>query len=70
VLSAGCVLWLERYQPAFALVAAASLGYQTWLVWRRPPDRRTRRALVVLWTSVAVCLLVAVIWVWTWLRYR
>ena len=41
VVSAGCVLWLERFQPVFVSLAVCALGYQAWLVWRRPPHRRT-----------------------------
>jgi hypothetical protein len=70
VLSAGCVLWLERFQPLFATIAVATLAYQGWLVWKRPPQRRTRRALFILWTSVAVTGLVFATWIGLWVRYR
>ena len=42
VLSAGCLLWLQRLQPVLALVVVAALSYQGWLVWRRPALLRTR----------------------------
>lgn len=70
ILSAGCILWLERFQPLFAVVAVAALGYQGWLVWRRPPLRRTKTAVRILWTSVGVTGLVFVAWAALWLRYR
>jgi hypothetical protein len=58
VVSAGCVVWLERFQPLFMLLAAAALGHQAWLIWRRPPHRRTRMMLLTfaisLGTSAAV----------------
>ena len=60
VTSAGCVLWLEQFQPLFVTLAVAALGYQGWLVWRRPPNRRTRAMLIILWTSVAISMTVAV----------
>lgn len=68
LLSAGCLFWLERLQPLFALMAAGALGYQGWLVWRRP--RRTTRALAIFWTSLAINLLVFGVWIALWFRYR
>ena len=53
VTSAGCVLWLEDLQPLFGSLALTTLIYQAWLVLRRPPHRRTRMMLLILWTSVA-----------------
>ena len=53
VTSAGCVLWLEQFQPLFAAVALAALGYQAWLVGRQPPHRRTLLMRGILWTSLA-----------------
>lgn len=52
--SVGCVLWLERFQPVFASMAVLSLGYQGWLVWRRPRRARTRAMLLTLWVSLFV----------------
>jgi hypothetical protein len=51
-------------------VALASIAYQGWLVWRRPPYRRSRSALWIFWTSVAVTGLMVATWVWLWFRYR
>ena len=70
VFSAGCLLWLERLQPFFAATAAAALGYQVWLVRRRPASRRTKTVMIILWTSVATTVLVIIVWVSLWLRYR
>ena len=71
VVSAGCVLWLERFQPLFVSLAICALGYQAWLVWRRPPHRRTSRMLLAFSGQVSAPAsrsarhLVAL-----WLRYR
>lgn len=70
MLSAGCVLWLRVLQPLFVSIALGALGYQAWLVWRRPPQRRTRRVLVILWSSIAMNGLIFGALVMAWLRYR
>ena len=70
LLSAGCLFWLERLQPLFAVLAVAGLVYQSWLVWRRPFMRRTRRVMAVYATSLTVNAGVLALWVWLWLRYR
>jgi hypothetical protein len=70
VVSAGCILWLSRFQPLFAAIAVCSLAYQVWLVGRRPRHRRTRMMLVVLSTSVATTLIVAIVLVAVWVRYQ
>lgn len=70
LLSAGCLFWLERLQPLFAVLAVAGLVYQSWLVWRRPFMRRTRRVMAVYATSLTVNAGVLALWGWLWLRYR
>jgi len=70
ILSAGCLFWLEALQPLFAAIAVGSLGFQGWLVWRRPAYRRTRRVMAILWSSVATSALVLVVWVGLWWRYQ
>ena len=70
VASAGCLFWLETLQPLFAALALTSMAYQGWLVWRRPPYRRTKRVMTILWSSIATSALVLVIWVMLWLRYQ
>ena len=70
VFSASCVIWLERFQPLFAIVAVAALAYQDWLVWRRPPQRRTAKSLAILWTSILVTGGMFAAWIALWLRYR
>jgi hypothetical protein len=67
--SAGCVLWLERFQPVFATVAVVTLTYQAWLVMRRPHQRRTRSMLVILWTSVGTSMAVGITLIALWVRY-
>jgi hypothetical protein len=68
--SAGCLLWVEALQPFFAALAAGALGYQGWLVRRRPPAHRTRKMWGILLASVSVNLVVVVTWISLWLRYR
>jgi hypothetical protein len=70
VASATCLLWLQRLQPLLAAVALVALGYQAWLVWRRPASLRTTTMLFILWGSVGASALVASAWVGLWLRYR
>ena len=69
VASAGCVLWLERFQPTFATLALGTLIYQAWLVKRRPGHRRTRMMLVVLWTSAATSMVVGAVFIALRIRY-
>ena len=70
IVSAGCVFWLERFQPLFVSLSIWSLAYQAWLVWRRPPHRRTQRMLLMLWTSFGTCIAVGITFLALWLRYR
>jgi len=70
LLSAGCLLWLERLQPLFFTVAVATLGYQVWLVRRRPPSRRTWGVKAILVASVLLNVLVIAGWVVLSVRYR
>jgi hypothetical protein len=51
-------------------VALASIGYQGWLVWRRPPYRRSKSALWIFGSSVAVTGLMIATWVVLWYRYQ
>jgi hypothetical protein len=69
VTSAGCVLWLEGLQPHFASLALTTLVYQAWLVLRRPPQRRTRMMLAILWTSLATSCAMAAILIGLSVRY-
>jgi len=70
LLSAGCLFWLERLQPVFAVLAVGALAYQGWLVWRRPHERRSRRLMAIFWTSVGINALVLVTLITLWFRYR
>lgn len=70
LLSAGCLFWLERLQPLFVVLAIAGLGYQSWLVWRRPAMRRTRAIMRVYVASLAVNATVLALWAWLSFRYR
>jgi hypothetical protein len=64
------VLWLERFQPLFASLAVSTLAYQAWLVWRRPPHRRTPMMLRMLWGSFGITIAVGGAVAALWLRYR
>jgi hypothetical protein len=70
ILSAGCVLWLQRLQPVFAAVAIGALALQTSLVFKRPAHLRTRRVMLIWGSSLGVCVFVFATWVALWLRYR
>ena len=70
LLSAGCLFWLERLQPLFAVLAVVGVAYQSWLVWRRPVMRRRRAVMSVFAVSLLVNGAVLAAWVWLWLRYR
>jgi hypothetical protein len=70
LLSAGCLFWLERLQPLFAILAVAGVSYQTWLVWRRPVMRRTRAVMSVYVASLVVNVGVLALWLWLSIRYK
>jgi hypothetical protein len=70
VLSAGCLLWLQRLQPGFFSAALAALVYQIWLVRRQPAALRTAGVKAILGASVAANVLLVFSWVILWLRYR
>ena len=70
LLSAGCLLWLERLQPLFFTVAVGSLAYQVWAVRRRPPVLRTWGIKTILGVSLALNSLVIGAWIVLWFRYR
>ena len=61
---------VQVLQPLFVSVAVLALANQGWLVWRRPPQRRTRTVLTILWSSVALNVLLFAAWAALWLRYR
>ena len=70
LLNAGCLLWLLRLQPVFALVAAAGLLYQIWLVRRSPRTLRKRGMRMILAISAALNILVIGGWIALSIRYR
>jgi len=69
-VSAGCIVWLQRSQPVFASIAIGALVYQSWLVCRRPPRRRTRLMLAILWSSLGTTAAIGATMFALWLRYR
>jgi hypothetical protein len=70
LLSAGCLFWLERLQPLFLALAAASLVYQIWAVFRRPPTMRTFGMKAILGVSLLFNGLLLVGWVVLAIRYQ
>jgi hypothetical protein len=63
-------LWLDWLRPAFATTAVAALGWQSWLVWHRPPAARTPIIWGILLGTLGVNVLVALAWGAWWWRYR
>jgi hypothetical protein len=70
VLSAGCLLWLQRLQPHFFVLALGALAYQGWLVRRRPPKPGNWKVRTVLAASLAVNVMMIAGWVAIAIRYR
>jgi hypothetical protein len=70
VLSAGCLLWLQRLQPLFLTVAVVSLAYEGWIFYRRPPAMRTWGIKAVFRASVALNVLLLGGWIVLWFRYK
>jgi hypothetical protein len=70
VLSAGCLLVLQRLQPLFFVLAVGGLIYQFWIVRRRPASSRTRGVKTVLAVSVVLNVLMIGSWVVFSVRYR
>jgi len=68
--SAGCLFWLERLQPVFFTVAIVALGYEVWIVQRRPPSLRTWAVKAILAVSLSLNALIMGAWVVVWFRYR
>jgi hypothetical protein len=70
LVSAGCLLWLQRLQPLFFIVALGALVYELWLVSRRPPGLRKRGTRTILAVSLMLNLVVIGGWIAIWVRYR
>jgi hypothetical protein len=64
------VLWLDALRPVFAVSALAALGWQAWLVRRRPSARRTWAMWGILVGTIGVNALVWLTWASWWWRYR
>ena len=69
VLSAGCLIWLQRLQPLFFAVAVASLAYQVWLIWQRPRHARTRGMKLILAISALINIILIAGWIVISIRY-
>ena len=70
LLSAGCLLWLQRLQPLFFVLALGALVYQGWLVRRRPPRPGNWKTRTVLAASLAVNVMMIAGWAVISVRYR
>ena len=70
LLSAGCLLWLQRLQPLFFVLALGALVYQGWLVRRRPPRPGNWKIRTVLAASLAVNVMMIAGWIVISVRYR
>ncbi len=64
-----CLIWLERLQPLFFVLAVAALAYQIWLVRARPPFMRTWAVKSVLGATLAVNGLMVAGWIVITIRY-
>ena len=69
-LSAGCLIWLEKLQPVFFVLAVGSLAFQVAIYLRRPKFLRTWGVKAILFSSVMVNVGVIVSWVYLFYRYR
>ena len=70
VLSAGCLIWLERLQPLFFILALGSLAFQIAIYFKRPKILRTWGVKAILFSSVLVNVGVIASWTVLWFRYR
>ena len=70
LLSAGCLLWLQRLQPVFFALALGALVYQGWLVRRRPPRPGNWKIRTVLAASLTVNVMMIAGWIVISVRYR
>ena len=70
VLSAGCLLWLQRLQPLFFVLALGALAYQGWLMRRRPSKPGNWKLRTVLAASLAVNVMMIAGWIVISVRYR
>ncbi len=70
LVSVGCLLWLQRLEPLFFTVAIGALGYQAWMVKRRPPERRTWGIKTILAASLGLNVLLIGGWIALSIRYR
>jgi hypothetical protein len=69
-LSAGCLIWLERLQPVFFVLALGSLAFQIAIYLRRPKFLRTWGVKTILFSSVLINVGVIATWIVLWYRYR
>lgn len=70
IASVGCVLWLDALRPLFVATAILALGYQAWLVCRRPAAARTLAMWGLLAASLVTNVGVAFVWMALSARYR
>ena len=70
LLSAGCLIWLQRLQPLFFALAVGAFVYQGWLVRRRPPQPGNWKVRTVLAVSLALNVIMIGGWIVISVRYR
>ena len=70
LLSAGCLLWLQRLQPVFFTVAVFALAYEVWLISRRRDVLRIWTIKMVLAASVTFNVALIGGWILITVRYR
>ena len=70
MLSAGCLLWLQRLQPVFFALSIGALAYQAWVVLRRPPSMRTWEIKAILAASIVLNVMLVGGWMVLAVRYR
>ena len=70
LLTAGCLLWLQRLEPVFFTLAVGSLAYQMFLVFQRPPALRTWGIKAILAASITMNAMLIGGWITLAIRYR
>jgi len=70
VLSAGCLLLLQRLQPVFFVSSVGLLAYQGWLLAHRPAGSRTWSVKAIFAVSVILNAVIIAGWIVISVRYR
>lgn len=70
LVSAGCLFWLEKFQPLFLAISVGALAYEGWIVRARPPAQRTWGIKALFGASLGLNVLLVGGWIVLWFRYR